>query len=83
MAYFKNPRIGGMVYNITHFLALPIILGLGSVYSGDILSQQIALIWVSHIAFDRMLGWGLKFDNSFCNTDMGLKELPIDTAILK
>ena len=83
LLYLKGPRIGGVVYNVAHSLLFPALIGLFGVVNGSLMAQQIALIWVSHIAFDRTLGWGLKYEDSFCNTDMGVKKLPFEISFLK
>ena len=51
-------------------------------FGSDKMAEQLALIWAAHAAFDRAIGWGLKYADSFCNTDMGRKTLPIPTKIL-
>ena len=82
-AYLAGPKIGAYCYNLTHFFVLPIIvLGMAHYQQSELL-QQVALIWAAHIAFDRTLGWGLKYKTSFMNTDMGEKDLPNAPAFLK
>ena len=83
LAYFKNPRVGGVVYNFAHIMLLPVALGSYALLIGSAWALQVALIWAAHVAFDRTLGWGLKYPDSFCSTDMGRKTLPVDTAILR
>ena len=83
LMYYKDPRTGGIAYNVAHALLLPVLIGLFGVVSNSPIAQQTALIWVSHIAFDRTLGWGLKYEDSFCNTDMGVKKLPVSVSILE
>jgi hypothetical protein len=80
--YYVNPRVGAAVYNLAHFFLFPLIIGAAGAL-GDIPgAQQAALIWGAHIAFDRALGWGLKYEQSFCHTDMGLKEPPFPNRVL-
>ena len=74
---FANRRIGGMAYNLAHCYVGPFVVSLWGWQSGDPLIQSIGLIWLAHAAFDRAIGWGLKYPDSFCNTDMGKKILPI------
>ncbi|ELU08408.1 hypothetical protein CAPTEDRAFT_201706 [Capitella teleta] len=47
------------------------------------MAQQIGLVWLAHCAFDRTIGWGLKYEDSFCHTDLGTNQLPIDAPLLK
>ena len=81
--YVKGPRVGGIAYNLAHCFVGPIVLGVYSWLSGDIMIQQISLIWMAHCAFDRAIGWGLKYPDSFCHTDMGVKTLPVDNTYLR
>ncbi len=83
-AYAAGPRIGGLTYNAAHFFGGPVIVG-AWVLLGDAppLAAPIALIWTAHIAFDRALGWGLKFEESFMHTDMGTKTLPMRVPMLE
>lgn len=80
--FFAGRRIGGIAYNLAHCFVGPILVGLWGWQSGDALAQAIALIWLAHAAFDRAIGWGLKHPDSFCNTDMGVKTLPVDNKYL-
>jgi hypothetical protein len=52
-------------YNLVHCYVLPLVLGLLAWERGSVLGVQLALIWMSHISFDRCLGYGLKFPESF------------------
>jgi len=82
IGYLKSPRLGGIMYNLTHWYVWPVLLLAASYVlslrgmSGPTVTPNlmpIALIWAAHISFDRMLGWGLKTEESFYHTDMGLK----------
>ena len=57
-------------YNLVHSYVLPLGLGLVAWERGAVLGGQLALIWLSHISFDRCLGFGLKFPESFRYTHM-------------
>ncbi len=82
LAYAAGPRVGGRAYNLAHFFGWPIAIGAFGVLAGSEGAQQAALIWGAHVAFDRALGWGLKTEQSFCHTDMGLKALPFPNRML-
>ncbi|MBB5342760.1 DUF4260 domain-containing protein [Tunturibacter empetritectus] len=68
--YLLNPRLGAATYNLVHTLWLPIAL----LFAGYLLQWQaapaIALIWIAHIALDRLLGFGLKYPTFFKNTHL-------------
>ncbi|MDG1386802.1 MAG: DUF4260 domain-containing protein [Halioglobus sp.] len=80
--FFAGRRVGGIAYNLAHCYIGPITLALLGWTTGDQILQAIALIWLAHAAFDRTIGWGLKYPDSFCNTDMGEKHLPIANKYL-
>jgi Domain of unknown function (DUF4260) len=75
IAYLVNPRIGAYVYNALHSTIGPILLaGLAWWFGFDILGQVLiatAVIWIGHVGFDRMLGYGLKYASGFKETHLG------------
>src|SRR5688572_30480900 len=56
--YLAGPRIGAISYNAVHALAGPAILFLVSLVWPVDWAAPVALIWLAHIAADRMLGYG-------------------------
>lgn len=70
-AYLAGPRVGAWVYNFTHHFGVAGILGLAGWYVGVPLFLAVGLIMVCHIAFDRMLGYGLKHESGFGDTHLG------------
>jgi hypothetical protein len=52
-------------YNLFHSYVLPLALGLVAWKQGLPFTGQLALIWLSHISFDRLLSFGLKFPGVF------------------
>jgi|COG998Drversion2_1049125.scaffolds.fasta_scaffold176878_2 hypothetical protein len=83
LLYLRGPRVGGTAYNLAHFLLWPVLLGLVGVFQQAPVAQQAALVWAAHIAFDRALGWGLEYEQSFCHTDMGVRTLPLPVPFLE
>jgi hypothetical protein len=70
MGYLFNARVGAAVYNLGHFLLLPLGLFAVGLGTGRPLLTAVAIIWFSHIAFDRMLGYGLKYPTHFKDTHL-------------
>lgn len=70
--YALGHRIGAATYNAGHSLIGPLLL----MAAGFALASQMAvlggLIWLAHIGFDRMLGYGLKSPEGFGITHLGL-----------
>ena len=68
IGYLAGPRIGAVCYNIGHTYVLPLAIGLILYLTGRSLS--LPLIWTAHIAFDRAMGYGLKYDAGFAYTHL-------------
>jgi Domain of unknown function (DUF4260) len=70
-AYLAGPRVGAYAYNILHSSIGPIVLAL----VGKAIDMPdlwfIAAIWMAHVGFDRMLGYGLKYSSGFKDTHLG------------
>jgi len=71
LGYLAGPRVGSACYNALHLFAVPALLGAASLLAGWPLGVSLALIWGAHIAFDRMLGYGLKYNSGFGDTHLG------------
>lgn len=70
LGYLANPRVGSSVYNLVHTLGLPLLLALYAWNAEHEVTLAIALIWLAHIAFDRLLGFGLKYPTHFKDTHL-------------
>ena len=68
--YFAGTRTGAWTYNALHSYVGPILLLAAGIYQHATL--PFAIIWGAHIALDRMLGYGLKYEDSFQHTHLGL-----------
>ena len=71
LGYLAGPRAGAWSYNTLHTYALSIPLAAFCLSRGHPALFAIALIWCAHIAFDRILGYGLKSPVSFKTTHLG------------
>jgi hypothetical protein len=71
LGYLAGARLGAWCYNVLHNYALPIPLLAFAWKAGHPQLLAIAVIWCAHIAFDRMLGYGLKTPVSFQSTHLG------------
>lgn len=74
IGYLKSHTLGSTLYNLTHWLVFPLALGAYGVTQDHDTAKMVAIIWVTHVCFDRMLGWGFKTGGSFYETGMGLKK---------
>lgn len=69
--YLAGPRVGAALYNTTHSLVGPALLGGAGLATGAPVAMAFALVWAAHIGFDRMLGYGLKYPRGFGFTHLG------------
>ena len=65
LGYLGGPRVGAMTYNLAHtYIAPAVLAGLGYLFNEPLISG-LAAIWCTHIALDRVLGYGLKLGGDF------------------
>ncbi len=71
LGYLANPRVGAFCYNLAHHKALALAVG----GAGWVLGQPVLLlagtVLFFHSAFDRLMGYGLKYGSSFQDTHLG------------
>lgn len=70
LGFLANARVGSALYNLGHWLLLPLVFFVAGYVSGRPLLMAVATIWFSHIAFDRALGYGLKYPTFFKDTHL-------------
>ena len=70
LGYLGGPRIGAVSYNLLHTYAPPGLLAAFGLLTGSSLLVSVALICFSHIGFDRMVGFGLKYPTGFFDTHL-------------
>lgn len=71
LGYLVNARAGAITYNIFHHKGIAVAVYLLGIYIGSYTLQLVGVILFSHSAMDRMLGYGLKYEDSFFNTHLG------------
>jgi Domain of unknown function (DUF4260) len=70
LGYLKDAKVGAAAYNLVHTLVSPMLLVLLALLLPNPACLPYALIWLSHIGFDRMLGYGLKYPTAFQDTHL-------------
>jgi hypothetical protein len=71
VGYLGGTRLGARLYNVAHSAPLPaIMVGIGW-WQAEPLVLALGLVWIAHIGMDRLLGYGLKYDDSFQHTHLG------------
>jgi hypothetical protein len=71
LGYLLGPRVGAWTYNIAHHRGVAAALFVLGGYSGTPWLQLAGLILLGHSSFDRVLGFGLKYTDSFQHTHLG------------
>ncbi len=61
---------GAATYNLTHLTAWPAILAFVGVLGDRTLPVSLGLIWFTHIAVDRAIGYGFKYTLAKGNTHL-------------
>lgn len=69
--YFFGTKIGAEVYNLSHTYTAPFLLWAAVSLSHLPQAVPLCVIWVAHIGFDRLLGYGLKYPTAFKDTHLG------------
>jgi hypothetical protein len=72
LAFLWNPHAGALAYNATHSTLGGVALAMTGALLGEALLLNLAAIWLGHVGFDRMLGYGLKHSASFRQTHLGM-----------
>jgi Domain of unknown function (DUF4260) len=70
LAYLVGPRAGAAAYNSVHTYVLPLPLLAAGYITGAPAVTACALIWITHIGFDRAIGAGLKYASGFGDTHL-------------
>jgi len=71
IGYAVNTRVGAFTYNLLHHKGLAIACYITGVYFAIDPLQFAGLVLFGHSSFDRILGYGLKYPDSFQNTHLG------------
>lgn len=71
IGYAFGNKAGAFSYNLFHHKGLAIGLYLVGVYLQNDIWMLVGTILFSHAAFDRILGYGLKYEKDFKYTHLG------------
>jgi len=72
VGYLAGPRVGAVTYNLVHHKAVAIAAYVVGALMGSPLLQLTGLIILAHSSLDRVLGYGLKYPDSFKHTHLGM-----------
>jgi hypothetical protein len=71
IGYLINPKAGAFTYNLLHHRLVASLIAVYALTYGNEYWKLSAIIIFAHISFDRVLGYGLKYNDSFSNTHLG------------
>ena len=69
--YAFGNKIGAFSYNLFHHKGMAVLIFFFGIYFKLETAQLIGIILFSHAAFDRILGYGLKYSEGFKFTHLG------------
>ena len=72
LGYVLNPKIGAITYNLAHHKGIAILIYLSGIYFSLPHFQFAGILLFAHSSFDRILGYGLKYPDSFQHTHLGM-----------
>lgn len=70
LGYLVSIQLGTTLYNFAHTLVTPCLLLAVAFATSERFLLPISLIWIAHIEFDRVLGYGLKYPTFFKDTHL-------------
>jgi hypothetical protein len=72
IGYVINSKIGAAAYNLAHHQGLAIVILASGIYFNISSLTFAGIVLFGHSAFDRLLGYGLKYPDDFKHTHLGL-----------
>lgn len=72
LGYLLGKKVGAFSYNLMHSYILPLFLFQAFWFFSLEAWNFILFIWITHIGFDRALGYGLKYSKGFAYTHLGI-----------
>lgn len=81
LGYLLGTRVGALTYNLFHHRAVAIaVMTTGFFLHHDAVTAA-GLLLLAHSAFDRMMGFGLKYTDSFKHTHLGWMGKPAPVKV--
>lgn len=71
LGYLYGNKTGATIYNLWHHKGIALAIGIAGIYLNDEILQLTGIILFSHASFDRMFGYGLKYEKGFKFTHLG------------
>ena len=74
LGYAVNARAGAFMYNLFHHKGIALLVAATGLFFNSEMLLFVGLLLLGHASFDRMLGYGLKYNSSFKDTHLGSLE---------
>jgi len=71
LGYLGGTRLGALSYNFAHSTPLPAVMVALGWWQGQPVAMALGLVWLAHIGADRLMGYGLKYDDNFQHSHLG------------
>lgn len=72
LGYLVNSTVGAISYNLFHHKGIAVLIYIIGFYSSSPQLEFAGILLFAHSSFDRMLGYGLKYTDSFNHTHLGM-----------
>lgn len=72
IGYLVNTNVGAFTYNLFHHKGIALALYVAGLYWHNEILQLAGIILFGHSSMDRMMGYGLKYKDSFQHTHLGM-----------
>ena len=74
LGYLVNTKAGAFCYNLFHHKGIAVVIAAIGFYFQQEVMTTIGILLFTHASFDRIAGYGLKYEDSFKNTHLGSLE---------
>jgi hypothetical protein len=71
LGYVLNARAGAFTYNLFHHKGIAIIVAASGYFTGNNWLMLSGIVLFTHSSFDRVMGYGLKYEDDFKHTHLG------------
>jgi len=72
LGYIINTRVGAFSYNLFHHKGIAIAVAAAGYYLHNDIAVTIGILLFAHSSFDRIMGYGLKYNDAFKHTHLGM-----------
>lgn len=72
LGYLAGNKVGAISYNLFHHKGVAVAVFIAGLLMPNMLAQVIGIVLFGHSSMDRMFGYGLKTEEGFKNTHLGI-----------